>query len=112
DRRVLWRGEGYRVMSTPKKTQLQAELAELRRTMAALEQRAERAESALGSSETRVEALVRELDESRGQQAATGEILRLIHGSPADTSPIFEGILASALRLARADYGAVTILEG
>ena len=99
-------------MTVPTKAELQAELANLRRQMAAMERRAERAESALGASETRAESLGRELGESRQQQAAAGEILRLIHGSPADVTPVFEGILSSAVRLARADYGATLILEG
>ncbi len=99
-------------MAAPTKSEFQAELATLRRQITAIEQRAERAESALGASEAREEALVRELGESREQQAAAGEILRLIHRSPADITPVFEGILSSAVRLARADYGAVVILEG
>jgi GAF domain-containing protein len=99
-------------MAAPTKAELQAELARLRRQITAIEQRAERAESALGASEAREEALARELGESREQQVAAGEILRLIHRSPADITPVFEGILSSAVRLARADYGATLILEG
>src|SRR5262249_32427387 len=70
------------------------------------------AETARDASETRAEGLARELSESRGQQAATGEILRLVHRAPADTGPVFGGLLASALRLARADYGAGTSVGG
>ena len=99
-------------MTGPTKADLEAELAKLRRQNKALGRRAERAESALGASEARVETLARELGESREQQAAAGEILRLIYSSPADTTPVFDGILRSALRLARADYGAVLILDG
>jgi GAF domain-containing protein/DNA-binding response OmpR family regulator len=99
-------------MTAPTKAQLEAELAKLRRRVAALTRRAERAESALGVSAAREEGLVRELGESRAQQVAAGEILRLIQRSPADVTPVFEGILRGALRLARADYGGVAILEG
>src|SRR5262245_19191838 len=99
-------------MGQPTKADLEAELAKVRRQNTALLRRAERAEAALGASETRAEELAGKLGESREQQAAASEILRLISSSPADTTPVFEGILASALRLAKADYGAVTILEG
>ena len=40
------------------------------------------------------------------RETATGEILRLIHRSPTDVAPVFDGILSSAVHLARADYGA------
>jgi GAF domain-containing protein/CheY-like chemotaxis protein len=99
-------------MAAPIKAELQAELARLRRQVDALEQRAERAESRLGASEAREQALVRGLRESREQQTATGEVLKLIHRSPADTVPVFEGILTSAVRLAGADYGAAAVLNG
>jgi GAF domain-containing protein len=76
-------------MTVPTKAELQAELAKLRRQNRVLEQRAEGAESRLGASEAREEALRRELGESREQQAAAGEILRLIHRSPSDITPVY-----------------------
>src|SRR5262245_2695648 len=99
-------------MTGPTQAELEAELAKLRRQNNALGRRVERAQSALAASEAREAALARELQQSRGQQAATGEILRLIHSSPDDTTPVFEGILKSALSLARADYAAMLLLEG
>src|SRR5689334_20635050 len=40
-----------------------------------------------------------ELKEAREQQAATGEILKVIAGSPSDVQPVFEAIVSSAARL-------------
>ena len=39
------------------------------------------------------------LAEARDQQAATGEILRVISGSPAELQPVLEAVAASAVRL-------------
>src|SRR5262249_56095679 len=99
-------------MAGRRKAGPQAEVARLRGEVKALEQRAQQAEAARAASAVREEALARKLGDSREQQAAAGEILRLIHSSSADTTPVFEGILTSAVRLARADYGAVVIREG
>ncbi len=99
-------------MTVPTKAELEAELAKLRRQNRALERRAERAESALGASAAREGDFVRQLGESREQQAAAGEVLRLIHSFPADITPVFEGILRSAVRLARALGGAMVMRDG
>jgi GAF domain-containing protein len=61
---------------------------------------------------TELEARNRELTDALQRETATGEILRLISSSPTDVTPIFEGILRSALRLAAADYGGVFVLDG
>ncbi|THD48127.1 MAG: GAF domain-containing protein [Bradyrhizobium sp.] len=47
--------------------------------------------------------LERKLAESVAQQAATSEILRVISQSPADTQPVFEAIVLTAVRLLRCD---------
>ncbi len=52
------------------------------------------------------------LTEALQRETATGEVLRLISSSPTDVTPVFDGILRSAVRLAAADYGATLILDG
>jgi two-component system, NtrC family, sensor kinase len=45
----------------------------------------------------------RELAEARARQAATSEVLRVISRSPADTQPVFESIVLTAVRLLHCD---------
>ena len=52
------------------------------------------------------EALEREAEVLQ-QQAATSEILRVISRSPTDVQPVFDAIIASALRLCDATFGGV-----
>jgi two-component system, NtrC family, sensor kinase len=50
----------------------------------------------------------RELAKAREQQAATGEILRVISNSPTDVQPVFDTIVRSAVRLCDGVIGAMT----
>src|SRR5215475_1152814 len=56
--------------------------------------------------------LQRVATESLNQQTASAEILRVISSSPTDVQPVFDAIVASALRLLRAYTGALTRVEG
>ncbi len=53
-----------------------------------------------------------ELTETLEQQTATSEILRVISSSPTDVQPVFDAIVASAVRLCEARYGAVFSFDG
>jgi signal transduction histidine kinase len=61
--------------------------------------------------EERVEERTRELTEALEQQTATGEVLSVISSSPTNVQPVFDRILANALRLCDAAYGAVWRFE-
>jgi two-component system NtrC family sensor kinase len=52
------------------------------------------------------------LQEAEEQQAATGEILRVISSSPADLPPVFDAIAESAARLCRATVVGVFRFDG
>src|ERR1700737_4081933 len=54
----------------------------------------------------------RELADAREQQAATGEILRVISSSPTDVQPVFDAIVRSAVRLCDGVIGAVNTFDG
>ena len=71
---------------------LEKRLAEALRDKA---EASKREAEALGQLQTRD----RELAESREQQAATAEILRVISSSPSDVQPVFEAIVSSAKQL-------------
>ena len=57
------------------------------------------------------EALRRE-QEAREQQAATSDILRVISNSPNDVQPVFDAIVASAVRLCDAKFGLLYRWDG
>ena len=68
--------------------------------------------SSVAGQETEVARLTRERDEAREQQAATAEILSLISNSPTDTLPVFKTILAKAVELCEASFGAMWLVDG
>lgn len=60
--------------------------------------------------QTRVEALARELEEARAEQAATAAVLRVIASSPTDVQPVLDEVVASAAKLCNS-YDAVLLLR-
>jgi GAF domain-containing protein len=46
------------------------------------------------------------------QQAATSEVLQVISSSPAELAPVFEAVLANAVRLCKAKFGTLYLQEG
>ncbi len=54
----------------------------------------------------------RDLTESLEQQVATGEVLRVIAGSPTELQPVLDTVIESAVRLAGATQGHVRQYDG
>jgi GAF domain-containing protein len=53
-----------------------------------------------------------ELSESLEQQTATAEVLRVISSSPGELEPVFQTMLANAVRICEAKFGTLYLREG
>ena len=56
--------------------------------------------------------LLSELRDSLEQQTATSEVLGVISSSPGELEPVFNAMLANAVRICEANFGALYIAEG
>jgi two-component system, NtrC family, sensor kinase len=56
--------------------------------------------------------LLNELRESLQQQTATADVLKVISSSPGDMKPVFESMLANALRICDAKFGHILLYDG
>jgi len=54
----------------------------------------------------------RELEEAREERAAIAEVLRVISSSSGELKPVFEAMLANAVRLCEAKFGDLYLYEG
>ena len=54
----------------------------------------------------------RELEEAREERAAIAEVLRVISSSSGELKPVFEAMLANAVRLCEAKFGSLVLIEG
>src|SRR5262249_32171822 len=56
--------------------------------------------------------LLNELRESLQQQTATADVLKVISSSPGELEPVFNAMLANAIRICEARYGVLYLREG
>jgi signal transduction histidine kinase len=73
---------------------------------------APRASSSVGNLQDQLESQARELQEARDERAAIAEVLRAISSSPGKLEPVFEAMLASAIRICKAKFGNLFLCEG
>src|SRR5262249_7181814 len=57
------------------------------------------------------QARTRELAEALEQQTATSEVLRVISSSPGELAPVFQAMLANAIRICEANFGVLFRFE-
>ena len=79
-------------------TTVEDEIAELRRTVAALQQQ--------------LDGCRGDRDDADAQRAAVSEILRAINASSRDPSLVFQTVLERAMRLCEASFGGLTTFDG
>ena len=68
--------------------------------------------AAAADTPKRARAENRDLHASRDQLRAMSEVLRVISASTGDLAPVFETLLANAVRLCRAEFGNLSLVEG
>src|SRR5438876_3546561 len=62
-------------------------------------------------AQQRIDMLARELREASEEQSVTAEELRIISSSGGELDPVFEAMLANAVRICQANYGVLFRFE-
>ena len=72
---------------------------------------ARRRNLSVAGPQEQISALTRELKEALEQQTATSEVLKVISNSPAQLEPVFQAMLANAVRICEAKFGIMFLYE-
>ena len=72
---------------------------------------AHRRGSSVADLQDQLEHQARELQEAREERAAIAEVLRVISSSPGELEPVFQNILANAVRICQASFGFMHLFE-
>src|SRR6516162_5079730 len=83
-----------------------------RRAVGRRPRKAPAARASIADLQRQLDQRTHDRDEALEQQAATAEILSLISNSPTDTLPVFKTILAKAVELCEASFGAMWLVDG
>ena len=70
------------------------------------------AQVSAADSQEQFDRLTRERDEALEQLAATSEVLQVISSSPGELEPVFQAMLANAVRICEAKFGTLFRTEG
>ncbi len=68
--------------------------------------------SSATSQKAEIALAFRQRDEALEREKATAEVLRVISASPGDMKPVFEAMLANALRICEAKFGHILLYDG
>jgi hypothetical protein len=98
-----------RASGTPAKAQPQKAVTQKRDDVSKAKRRGS---SAAAGQETEIARLRRELSEALEQQAVTTEVLRTISSSSGNLKAVFESMLARAMRICDAQFGALCLYDG
>ena len=71
-----------------------------------------RPSSSIADLQHKIERQARELSEVRERENATAEVLRVISSSAGDLEPVFQSMLANAVRICEARFGTLLRFDG